>query len=86
MHDCNRPSSFLVRPVLARLSAKIAPLVQTELVARIDQLLADPVPCVDSARRLREVVLRRFSQQAMQRRFEQTLSEIGLLTRRPSLA
>jgi len=32
MHDSNRPSSFLVRPVLARLSAKIAPLVQTELV------------------------------------------------------
>ncbi len=31
MHNNKRPSSFLIGPALARLSAKIAPLVQTEL-------------------------------------------------------
>ena len=35
MHNSNRPSSFLVGPALARLSAKIAPLVQNELAGTL---------------------------------------------------
>lgn len=53
-----------------------------ELAARINELLANPAAYAESARRLREIVLQRFSQRAMQQRLQQTLSEIGLSTGR----
>jgi len=52
-----------------------------ELADRINEVLASPAAHTESARQLRELVLRRYSQDAMRRRFEQTLSEIGILTR-----
>jgi glycosyltransferase involved in cell wall biosynthesis len=52
-----------------------------ELAERVNEVLASPAAYTESARQLRELVLKRFSQDAMRRRFEQTLSEIGILTR-----
>lgn len=54
-----------------------------ELAARINELLANPATYAESARRLREIVLERFSQPVMQQRLQHILSEIGLPVRRP---
>jgi Glycosyl transferases group 1 len=50
-----------------------------ELAIRINEVLTSPAAYAESARRLREIVLERFSQQAMRRRLQQTLSEIAVL-------
>ena len=57
-----------------------------ELAERVNEVLASPAAYTESARQLRELVLNRFSQDAMRRRFVQTLSEIGILTRPMKLA
>jgi glycosyltransferase involved in cell wall biosynthesis len=53
-----------------------------ELARRIDELLRNPTAYAESARKLRNLVLRRFSQEVMQQRLQQTLSELGVLTPR----
>jgi glycosyltransferase involved in cell wall biosynthesis len=53
-----------------------------ELVRKIDELLRDPTGYAESARGLRDLVLRRYSKQVMERRLQKTLSELGILTRR----
>jgi len=71
-------------PVFHEITQNLAtyfdPHSADELAARIDELLADSAAYAESARSLRELVLNRFSQQAMQRRFEQTLVAMGILT------
>lgn len=54
-----------------------------ELARRIDELLRDPTAYAESARRLRDLVLRRYSKRLMEQRLHKTLSELGILTRRP---
>jgi glycosyltransferase involved in cell wall biosynthesis len=73
-------------PVFHEITRNLAlyfdPNSPEELARRIDELLRSPTVYAESARRLRDLVLRRFSQQVMQRRLQQTLSELGILTRR----
>jgi glycosyltransferase involved in cell wall biosynthesis len=56
-----------------------------QLAYRINEVLSNPTMCAESARRLREAVLGRFSQQSMQRRLQQTLTELGIRICQPML-
>ena len=67
--------------VTQNLALYFDPNSAAELALRVDEVLSNPTACAKSARVLREVVLRRFSQGVMRRRLQQTLSEIGILNR-----
>jgi glycosyltransferase involved in cell wall biosynthesis len=49
-----------------------------QLVFRINQVLSNPTVYAESARQLRDSVVRRFSQQSMQQRLQEALSGIGV--------
>jgi glycosyltransferase involved in cell wall biosynthesis len=65
--------------VTRNLAVYFDPHSADELAARVNDLLANRAAYDETAwRRLREVVLSRFSQQAMQLRFQHAISEIGV--------
>jgi len=65
--------------VTQNLALYFDPNSPDELALRIDEVLASPTTHAETARTLREVVSKRFSQGVMRRRLQQTLSEIGIL-------
>ena len=67
--------------VTQNLALYFDPNSPDELALRIDEVLASPTTHAETARTLREAVLRRFSQEVMRRRLQETLSAIGIPTR-----
>jgi glycosyltransferase involved in cell wall biosynthesis len=67
--------------VTQNLALYFDPNSPDELALRIDEVLASPTTHAETARILRETVSRRFSQDVMRRRLQQTLSEIGIPAR-----
>jgi glycosyltransferase involved in cell wall biosynthesis len=64
--------------VTRNLAAYFDPHSADELAAQVDDLLANRAAYVGTALRLRQFVLSRFSQQVMQQRLQQAISEIGI--------
>jgi glycosyltransferase involved in cell wall biosynthesis len=62
--------------ITRNLAAYFDPHSADELAARVTDVLTDPTAYAGTARRLREVVLRRFSQQMTRRRFQEALREL----------
>jgi glycosyltransferase involved in cell wall biosynthesis len=54
-----------------------------QLVFRINQVLSNPTVYAETARQLRDSVVRRFSQQSMQQRLQEALSGIGVRSPAP---
>jgi len=66
------------REVVGDLASYFDPYAAQSLSAAIETVLSDPGACAEKAAQLRQAVIARFSQQAMERRLTDELAAVGL--------